>query len=304
MSEPMEFPQRSIPGSAGAILNCSHTEIDPAKPSLLIALPFGVPVTVAHAAFRAFEPRFNVVTWESRFILNLDQDFSGDEKLSPNEHVEDTLSLLRALEIDSCTLIGYCSGAGISLVAARRHPDVFRELILVMGEYQLFRVKGHVATDYQRSIDTFLPVVAGGRQQAGFIFAKMAEISNAKRAGAEQSELDRQINLPFSKEEYLFRYAKNYMAYREFDALATAGGIGQRTFVIAGGRDEHSNKENSLAIAGAIGGATTYIAESGDHYDFCRPDSPTLAEIGAYLSTSAAPERVVDAYSIHMVKGP
>lgn len=282
----MEFPQRSITGSSGAILNCSHTVIDKAKPGLLITLPFGVPVTVAHAAFARFAPDWNVVTWESRFILNLDQQFSGTEKLAPVEHVEDMLCLLRALDIGTCRLIGYCSGAGISLLAAQQCPEVFTDLILVNGEYQLFR-KGHASTDYQRSIDTFLPVVATGRQQAGVIFAKMAEISNPKKAGV-QSELDSQINLPFSKEEYLFRYARNYMAYRDYDALAVARGVRQRTFVLTGRRDEHSNMENSEAVAGAIGDARTFVADQGDHYEFCRAGSSTLAEIGAYLDRNHA----------------
>ncbi len=276
--------QTTVAGSSGAILHCSHTPIDPGKPGLLIALPFGVPATVAHAAFSAFAPGFNVVTWESRFVLNLDQDFTGDERLAPAEHVEDMLCLLRALEIDTCHLIGYCSGAGISLLAASLHPEVFSELILVNGEYQLFR-KGHASTDYQRSIDSFLPVVATSRRQAGFIFTKMAEISNAKRAGGEPTELDRQINLPFSKEEHLFRYAKNYMAYRDFDALEVAGGVRQRALVVTGRRDEHSSMENSEAVAGAIGAVKTFVADQGDHYDFCRAGSSTLAEIGAYLGT-------------------
>jgi pimeloyl-ACP methyl ester carboxylesterase len=279
----MRFPQRPIPGGSGAILNCSHTAIDRRKPNLLITLPFGVPVTVAYAAFTAFEPDFNVITWESRFILNLDQEFSGNENMVPDEHVEDMLCLLRVLEIDTCHLIGYCSGAGISLLAARRYPEVFTELILVNGEYQLFR-KGHVSTYYQRSIDTFLPMVAPGRQQAGLIFAKMVEISNAKPEHTK-TELDRQINLPFSKEEYLFRYAKNYMAYRDFDALEVARGVRQRTFVLTGRRDEHSNMENSEAIAAAIGGARTFVADQGDHYEFCRAGSATLAEIVTHLGT-------------------
>src|SRR5439155_5315162 len=86
-SNDMEFTQRSIEGSSGAILHCSHTPLDQNKPSILIAIPFGVPVTVAHAAFETFGTGFNVVTWESRFILNLDQGFEGTEKLEPNEHV-------------------------------------------------------------------------------------------------------------------------------------------------------------------------------------------------------------------------
>jgi pimeloyl-ACP methyl ester carboxylesterase len=278
----------SIPGASGAILNCRHTEIDQRKRSLLIALPFGVPVSVAHAAFERFGPSFNVVTWESRYIVNLDQEFSGEEKLGPPEHVEDMMCILRSLEITDCCLIGYCSGAGISLLAATRYPSVFTDLILVNGEYQLFK-RGHVATDYQRSIDTFLPVVASGRQQASFIFVKMSEISKASRAAA-QSQLDKEINLPFSREEYLFRYAKNYMAYRDFDALALAREIVQSTFVITGRKDIHSSMENSEAVSGCIRGSKKHIDDNGDHYEFCRAGSPTLEEIGSYLAARSATE--------------
>lgn len=250
---------------------------------MLIALPFGVPVSVARAAFERFESEFNVVTWESRYVLNLDQGFSGDERLAPADHVEDMICILKALEIGACCLVGYCSGAGISLLAAKQYPDVFTDLILVNGEYQLFTRKGHVATDYQRSIDTFLPVVATSRQQAAFIFTKMAEISKVSKAGV-QSELDKQINLPFSKEEYLFRYAKNYMAYRDFDALGIAREVRQRAFVLTGGRDQHSNMENSEAVCDAIDGSKRFIDGEGDHYEFCRAGSLTLEEISAHLA--------------------
>ncbi len=279
----MELSQSSIPGSNGAILSCCHTAVDKDKPSLLIALPFGVPVSVARAAFAKFAHRFNVITWESRFILNLDQGFSGDEKLTPAEHVQDMLCILRALEIGTCRLIGYCSGAGISLLAASEHPEIFSKLILVSGEYQLFK-RGHASTDYQRSIDTFLPVVASGRQQAGFIFAKMAEISKVSKEGGVQTELDKQINLPFSKEESLFRYAKNYMAYRDYNAVEVAGGVRQSTFVLTGRKDVHSSMENSEAVHASIPGSKLFVDDKGDHYEFCRAGSGMLDEIGAFLA--------------------
>lgn len=278
----MEFLQRYVLGSSGAILNCCHTPLDKNKPSVLIALPFGVPVSVARAAFEKFHPGFNAVTWESRYVLNLDQEFSGDEKMAPVEHVGDMISILKALGIDTCVLIGYCSGAGISLLAAMKHPDVFTELILVNGEYQLFR-NGHTSTEYQRSIDSFLPVVATGRQQASFIFTKMAEIAEVS-GGNSQSELDKQIRLPFSKEEYLFRYAKNYMAYRDFNALEIAKEIRQDTFVLTGRMDEHSGMENSEAVRDSIPRSKEFVADEGDHYDFCRAGSSTLDEISAHLA--------------------
>lgn len=278
----MEFEECSVAGSSGATLNCRHTVLDKSKQNILIALPFGVPLTVASAAFEKFGPNFNVVTWESRYILNLNQRFSGDEKLTPTEHVEDMMCILRTLGIETCHLIGYCSGAGISLVAANRYPEIFTELTLVNGEYQLFR-KGHTATAYQRSIDAFLPVVATSRQKASLIFSTMAEVSRASK-GEQQSELDKLINLPFSQEEYLFRYAKNYMAYRDFDALDAAKEVRQNTFVVSGQLDEHSSMENSEAVGDLIPKSEKFIDYKGDHYEFCRAGSLTLDVIGAHLA--------------------
>ena len=278
----MQFQQRSVQGASGAILNCGHTTLDKEKRSILISLPFGVPLSVARAAFEKFGRGFNVVTWESRYILNLDQDFAGDEKLAPRQYVEDMLCILKALEIDTCHLIGYCSGAGIALLAAHQHPDTFRDLVLVNGEYQLFR-KGHKTTDYQRSIDMFMPLVAASRTQAGFLFSKMTEISKVSKEGSD-SELDRLINMPFSQEEYLFRYAKTYMAYRDFDALAIAAKVPQDTFVLTGQLDEHSNMENSEAVDDCIPKSKKFVDVKGDHYEFCRTGSLTLEEIDAYLA--------------------
>lgn len=266
------------------MLNCCHSVLDRRKTTLLIALPFGVPASVARAAFETLEPHFNVVTWESRYVLNLDQQFSGQEKLAPIEHVTDMIRILETLQVSSCCLIGYCSGAGISLLAAKLHPDVFTELVLVSGEYQLFR-SGHGSTNYQRSIDAFLPEVAVSRQNAGVIFSTMAEVSKAstKVRPGEQTELDRQINLPFSQVEHLFRYARNYMAYRDFDALNIASEIRQDTFVLTGRMDQHSRMEHSEAVAATIARSKKFIDDQGDHYEFCRAGSLTLSTISAYL---------------------
>ncbi len=279
----MQIQQCSIPGGSGAILNCGHTRLDKKKPSVLISLPFGVPLSVATAAFDKLEPDFNAVTWESRYILNTEQAFSGSEKLAPTEHVEDMIRILQTLEISTCYLIGYCSGAGIALLAASQHPEVFTELVLVNGEYQLFR-KGHRTTDYQRSIDMFMPLAATSREQAAFFFSKMADISKASKGADAQSELDRQINLPFSQQEYLYRYARTYMAYRDFDALKVAEEVKQRAFVLTGQMDEHSSMENSEAVEGRISRSKKFIADKGDHYEFCRAGSLTLEEIRAYLA--------------------
>jgi pimeloyl-ACP methyl ester carboxylesterase len=264
----------------GVVIRYHHTAPESSKPWLLIALPFGIPVEVAAAALDAFRPVFNVMIWENRYVLNLNVPFAGDEPLAPTDHVEDMLSVMSALGVESCRLIGYCSGAGFALVAAAEHPDRFSDLVLVNGEFQLFR-RGHVATTYQHSIDRFLPVVASDRETATLMFTTIAEVG---AAGEEHdSLLQLQMNVPFSHEERLFRYARSYMAYRDFDAPAVARRVPHSTLVIGGRRDEHTDPENAQAIAEAIPQATLVVDEDADHYAFCRARSATLDVIARHF---------------------
>jgi pimeloyl-ACP methyl ester carboxylesterase len=272
---PLDCERRSL-AADGLVIWYHHTVPEPNKPWLLIALPFGIPMEVAAAALDAFRPAFNVMTWENRYVLNLDVPFAGDEPLAPTDHVDDMLSVMAALGVERCRLIGYCSGAGFALVAATEHPGRFSDLVLVNGEFQLFR-RSHVATTYQRSIDRFLPVVASDRETAAWMFTTMPEVAAAGEG--HDSPLQRQMNIPFSHEERLFRYARSYMAYRDFDAPAVACRVPHSTLVIAGRRDEHTDPENAQAIAEAIPRATLLVDEDADHYAFCRARSATLDAI-------------------------
>jgi pimeloyl-ACP methyl ester carboxylesterase len=275
------FEEQSISAGIGPPLRCCHTSLDHRKPYLAVVLPFGIPAEVCGAAFQRLRAKFNVVTWEGRYILNPGLPFSGSENLAPADYVGDLLAILEALRIKTCTLLGYCSGGGISLVAASQHPAVFPELLLVNGEYQLFR-RGHVSTAYQRSIDSFLPAVAGSRESARSIFSTMADVAKASQ-GEVATELQRHMNTPFSTEERLFRYARTYMTYREFDALEFAPRIPQTTLVVTGRLDEHSNMENSEAVCDRIPQSNLFIDDEGDHYAFCRSGSDTLEAIATYL---------------------
>lgn len=282
----MEYTRRQIPGSGGVPLQCWHTELDRAKPSALLALPLGLPLEIARAVFDRLGPALNVVTWEARYILSTELEFTGDEPLGPAAQVDDMLHIVRALQIDTCTLIGYCSGATTALLAAREHPEVFTHLVLVNGEYLLSRDKACPATEYQRSLEAFLPAVASGRKQASRIFARMGDIAMAGKQG-ERTELDRQINLPFSNEEYLFRYAKSYMAFRGLDTLALARAVRQPAFVVTGRQDVHCSTASSEAIADAIAGAERFVDDRGDHHELCRAGSATLEAIAAHLAGAA-----------------
>src|SRR3569833_1541882 len=109
----------------------------PANPCIALIMPFGLKVELAEPFFRFHQLRYDVVTWESRLILDSSQRETRREDFAIINHVYDLMSVLRACRVSRAFLVGYCSGAGIGLVAANRFPHLFSSLTLVHGEYSL-----------------------------------------------------------------------------------------------------------------------------------------------------------------------
>jgi pimeloyl-ACP methyl ester carboxylesterase len=95
------------------------------KPCITLIMPFGLKVELAEAFFRFYQPRYDVVTWESRLILHSSDREGRPENFAIINHVYDLVSVLRARRVSRAFLVGYCSGAGIGLAAANRFPQLF-----------------------------------------------------------------------------------------------------------------------------------------------------------------------------------
>jgi hypothetical protein len=259
-----DYQRRMVVRVSGATLTCSHTVLlYLGKPTVLITLPFGVPATVARAAFGTFESEFNVVTWESRYILDLSQMFSGMEKLELAEHVTDIVRTVCNLQIGYCCLVGYCANAENSLFAAEKYSEIFAKPILANGEYRLFR-KGRTVTGYQRSIDTLLEV-ARGRKLANSIFSKMAELPVGKS----------RCSLNWTGSTRRSARRNNYVAMRRTDVsklrfpqYRCSGPPGQiRSDWVAG---RASSTKNSETVDAGLPRSAKFVNDQNDHYEFCR----------------------------------
>jgi pimeloyl-ACP methyl ester carboxylesterase len=261
--------KRIVPSFDGRPLNVFHTEPRPGLQDLVLVLPFGVRHQIAERLYPVLAEHFNVITWESRFVLDLDAD-PGDARIEPDTHARDMVHVIAqsrewhpgaSAQVD---VVGYCSGAGVATLAAARHPQWIRRLALVSGEYML-PAKLCRQSNFQREVDLLLPAAATSMDRARLLAEKIA----AGRKGPG-SEFDAFVSVPFSSPEHLHRYGKNYIAYRSVDFMEVAGNVPQPALVVAALQDQQVGVESAHIISSRLPGARGVRTVDGDHYELCR----------------------------------
>ena len=247
------------------------------RPCIALIMPFGLRVDLADAFFKYYQPRYDVVTWESRLILDSSAREARPEDFAIINHVYDLVSVLRACRVSRTSLVGYCSGAGVGLAAANRFPQLFSSLILVHGEYTLLGDES-CTTQFAADIDSLLSIAAKSDEGARQVFEKVT----SDRPLANKN-LPEGIDTPFTQLPYLRRHAVNYLAYKSTDFKKLARSVGHRSLLLTGNRDAQANVESTRKIHGLMRNADIYVDPDADHYGIVREDSKTLATIWNYL---------------------
>jgi pimeloyl-ACP methyl ester carboxylesterase len=261
--------KRTVPSFDGRPLNVFHTAPRPRLADLVLVLPFGVRHQIADRLYPVLAADFNVITWESRFVLDLDAD-AGDASIEADTHARDMVHIIEqsrgwqpgaSPQVD---VLGYCSGAGVALLAAARHARLIRRLALVSGEYMLPAALCR-QSNFQREVDLLLPAAATGMARARMLAEKIA---GGRRAPG--SEFDAFVSLPFSSAEHLHRYGLNYLAYRSVDFMRVAEQVRQPALLVAALDDRQVGVESSILISSRLPGASGLKTVDGDHYELCR----------------------------------
>lgn len=266
----------------GFQLRCATSEIDKRKPWIAFTIPFGVKLEMARAFVEFFEPKYNVVTWETRSILDShDGPVSGDD-FAFDKHVSDLLLVLDSCDAEKFTIVGYCSGAGLAMAAAEQCPGVVENLILAHGEYVLLGEKG-CTSQFASEIDSLLSLAAKNEDYLALVFNKIKD----NRFGDTSNRPDG-IDLPFTRIEYLRRYSANYLQYKKMDFRSIARNVSCKALVMTGQKDLQANVKSSEVIHSLLKNATMTIDADADHYELLREDSKSMIKIWNYLFESRA----------------
>ncbi len=247
------------------------------RPRVAFVMPFGMRLDLAEPFMRFYQPHYDVVTWETRLILDSAEREVRPEDFALENHVDDLARVFRACGVTRASLVGYCSGAGIGLAAANRLPHLFSALILVHGEYVLLGEET-CTTPFAADIDSLLSLAAGSDEGARRVFEKVSS-----ERPAQNTSIPPGVDTPFTQLLYLRRHAINYVAYKSTDFQRLARSVSHRSLLLTGNRDVQANVESTRRIHGLMRNSAIHVDPNADHYGILREDSQTLATIWNYL---------------------
>lgn len=145
----------------------------------------------SHRTWRAIAPAlaedYFVVTPDQRGFAGSDKPL-GVENYRADRIVEDLIALADALDIERFTLVGHDWGGAVSWLAALRHPDRIRRLVIVNAPHPLIFQKSLIDDAGQRAASQYInafrnPTMERGLEAMGLetfyakTFASHADIS-------------------------------------------------------------------------------------------------------------------------------
>jgi pimeloyl-ACP methyl ester carboxylesterase len=269
--------EKTIKSHDGFELKFGLSDIQQDKPWIALIIPFGLKLKMAIHFFEFFKPHYNIVTWESRNILEDSDRCVNDGEFDIQNHVLDMHQVLCSCPVDKFIMVGYCSGAGLALCAANRYPQMIDKLILLSGEYTLLDEAG-CTTQFADEIDSLLSLAAKDEKRLSLVFNKI----DSERLD-DNSNRPENLDLPFSKLAYFRRYCANYLAYKSVDFQQLARYVAHKTLIVSGERDVQVNIKSSEKIAQLMPNAQMHIDPEADHYGILRPDSNSMVTIWNYL---------------------
>jgi pimeloyl-ACP methyl ester carboxylesterase len=274
----LRMEQKIINSFDGVPLTVLHNDLQRDKPYVTIVLPFGMRPKAASALYSCLSDDFNVLTWQSRSIVDSDDSAFDEASLTPHIHAEDMRHVMRHFQVGSSDVVGFCSGAGISMLAAVQYGALISRLALICGEYML-PVDVCRRTNFQREVDVLLPLAASSRKLAAILCEKLADGMRESN-----SEFQEEVMLPFSNPEYLYRHGVNYISYRQADFCDLAKRVTQRTLLISTESDRQVTSHSSSFVASLLRNVDGHIILPGDHYELLRNQSEVVRALLDFLN--------------------
>lgn len=239
---------------------------DPDAPAILLINPLGASCLFFVKLIAALARDRRVVTWETRGLPdNFPDDPAGEHAWDPQSHAHDLAAVLAAAAprgIDS--VIAYCSGSYLALYAIALGLLSPSRFALISPPLELH--SDGQKTLYQQTIPPLLVRVArDGTRAAALVRAIMRKGVRAA-PGDDDFELHVLNDLPFSRDEYMYRYACMHVAWRALPWTDLLAKIVVPAAIFHGSDDELVHADTVGSLATTISGAQLCAYERQGHF--------------------------------------
>jgi pimeloyl-ACP methyl ester carboxylesterase len=140
-------------------------------------------------SFRYWERFIQAVSQQLRIILWIPRGNDGDtiglKVASPQAvHADDLEKVLRQEEIESCTLLAWCSGPKLALEYYQRYRARVSSMVFVAGSFKGLRQHKALETEYEKNLESLLEAIAKYPETADVVleYLKGILLSQGKQA--------------------------------------------------------------------------------------------------------------------------
>ncbi|MFG2500677.1 alpha/beta fold hydrolase [Streptomyces sp. NPDC048441] len=271
--------RESVCASAGAPFTFHEAGDTTSKTAPLVLLnALGQGLDFWERLIEALGADHRIVIWEPRGHV---------EAPGLADHARDLCAVLDTAGIDSCHLVGWCTGPKLALEFHRRRPGVARSMVFLNGSFRLTDAEPDLDTAYERNLGHLSRTVSQHPESAGMLMRMFTSQDGTTQDGTSQDAteptadvlsgasplLDRAVRRPFADEQRLISYASQLADFWRQDALRDAEQVHVPLLFIGAERDDIVSPERFRRAASRFP-RSRYVPVSGSgHYVlFDRPE--------------------------------
>jgi len=253
-------------------------------PAVVLLNAVGQGLYYWHGLIERLMRRRRVITWEPRGLDNAPRPFRlGD-------HVDDLEAILKEEGVDTCHLVGWCTGPKVAVEFHLRHPEVAASLVFLNCSFKHPGSPPELDTAYERNLESLCRVLDRRPETAGSMMkALRSQVIDADPERLDETDAARlaadmlsmmSLNLrehvlsPFRTEETLSNYSRQLLDFMAYDATAGARRVRAPVLLVSSEYDKVASPDMSSMAAEHFPAARHVQVRGASHY--CLYDRPEL----------------------------
>ena len=228
-------------------------------------------------------PRLRIILWMPR---GNDGDTIGLKVASPQAvHADDLEKVLRQEEIESCTVLAWCSGPKLALEYYQCYPDRISSMVFVAASFKGLGQHKALETDYEKNLEPLLEAIGKYPETANVVLeylkgillaqgkqprsmdelAAMSDLDLQQALSAVNVSLQELVLHPFH-EANVVAYARQMCEFWKHDFAAALDKVRVPVLFVGGDCDRIASQAIAKIVAGMMPKAKYLEIKGGTHY--------------------------------------
>jgi thioester reductase-like protein len=252
--------------------------------TLVILNAYGQSLAFWDWAVSELSERYRVLIWQARGTKS---HGGGVSRVHPvREHVADMAAILDEEQVETCAVVGWCTGPKLAFEFCRRHPGRASSVVSLSGCFKDWAGGEALYTDYERHMEQLCRMIDDGPEVAGALTGVLkgvltGRVKTSPRGAGEPADHNTLVKdvlrlvsdgikplviEPFLTPESIISYARQLLQFWGHDVTVALRATAVPVLFVGGEMDNIASPEMSRRAASLVPGAFYAEVRGGSHY--------------------------------------